>query len=60
MSDEYKTMTLDTNEWFTLKEESDKSNFKNVNIFVKNNGDNLVKVVSDVSSILITIKKRDK
>lgn len=58
MTDEDKTMSLENGDWFTLKEESDKSNFKGVNIFVKNTGNNLVKVVSDINSILITIEKR--
>lgn len=60
MTDEIKPMTLETGDWFTLKEEDPKSMFKDVNVFVRNNGSNIVKVVSDANSILLTIEKREK
>lgn len=53
-------MTLNSGDWFTLKEENPASLFKGVNIFVRNNGNNIVKVSSDSDSILISIEKRPK
>jgi len=51
------TVTLKRNEWFTLSEADPKSLFYQVNIHLKNMGDNLVKVTSDKNSILIAIEK---
>jgi len=53
-------MTLNSGDWFTLKEEDPRSNFKGVNLFLKNTGKNVVKVSTDGSSILITVEMNDK
>lgn len=60
MSDETKTMSLTTGDSFTLNEEDSKSLFKGVNLFLRNNGDNTVKVSTDGVNILITVEKSDK
>lgn len=57
---EEKTITLNSGEYLSMNEESKDSMFKGVNLFLRNNGDNVVKVVSDTDSLLITVEKPKK
>lgn len=60
MTDEIKlnkTMTLLNNDYFSLDVQEKDSLLKGVNIYLKNNGDNIVKVTSDENSILIVVEK---
>lgn len=54
--DENRTITLETGEYFKLEEKNPDSKFCGLNIFVRNNGIEKVKVVSDEKSILIYIE----
>jgi len=60
MSEDKKEITLLANEYFKLDEQDPKSLFCGLNIFVRNNAYNIVKVVSDHESILISIEKSKK
>lgn len=58
MLDKDTEMTLDTGDHFTLNDTTPGSLFSGLNIFVRNNGINLVKVSTDGSNILITVEKK--
>lgn len=62
LNDDLKEMTLKQGEHFSIRGEAYKKDelFHGVNIFVKNNGDNIVKAACDGESIIITIEKSKK
>lgn len=62
MSDttESKTMTLATGDHFTLNETSKESALNGLSIFVRNNGNNIITVSTDGTSILISSEKKIK
>lgn len=51
-------MTLAGNEYFKLDEQDPNSLFYGLSVFVRNNGNNIVKVASSHGSILISIEKK--
>lgn len=59
MSDK-KEMTLVGNEYFKLDVQDPKSSFHGLNIFVRNNGNNIVKVEANENTILISVEKPKK
>lgn len=57
---ETKTMVLEFGEHFSLNQTNKDSLLEGLSLFVRNNGDNLVKVSTDGENILITVEKKTK
>lgn len=51
------TMTLKTGEHFSLNQTAKDSPLEGLAIFVRNNGDNVIKVSTEGNNILITVEK---